>query len=71
MLTQAARYSIAARKTVLMVSEKHNDYADVFPEVSSPAVQRERPDVLAAWCYVNLCSLEITLTVTWVKVRAK
>lgn len=34
-------------------------------DVSSPAVQQELPDVAASWCYVNPCSLEITLTVTW------
>lgn len=38
-------------------------------DVSSPAVQQELPDVAASWCYVNPCSLEITLTVTWVKAQ--
>lgn len=35
--------------------------------VSSPAVQREPPDVVASQCYVNPCNLEITLPVTWVE----
>lgn len=38
-------------------------------DVSSPAVQQELPDVAASWCYVNPCSPEITLTVTWVQAQ--
>lgn len=38
-------------------------------DVSRPAVQQELPDVAASWCYVNPCSLEITLTVTWVEAQ--
>lgn len=38
-------------------------------DVSSPAVQQKLPDVAASWGYVNPCSLEITLTVTWVEAQ--
>lgn len=61
-----------ARKTVECVTQSRAIMLMCFlatDDVSSPVVLQELPDVAASWCYVNPCSLEITLTVTWVEAQ--